>query len=167
MPNIILLLILIVITHLTVADTKPTVGEQADRIVIEKAARKMVLYRGQNPIRTYRIALGGQPTGKKQCQGDNRTPEGEYIIDGRNRNSHYHWSLHVSYPNKADRERAKHIGCNPGGDIMIHGIANGYGWLGKKHTAHDWTLGCIAVTDKEIEEVWQLVPNGTPVVINP
>jgi murein L,D-transpeptidase YafK len=158
-------LLLTFVVHYTEAQSAKE--EPADRIVIEKAARKLMLYRGQNAIRTYCIALGGQPTGKKQCQGDNRTPEGQYIIDGRNKNSRYHWSLHVSYPNQADRERAKIIGCNPGGDIMIHGLANGYGWIGKLHTAHDWTLGCIAVTDKEIEEIWELVPNGTPVVINP
>jgi murein L,D-transpeptidase YafK len=139
----------------------------ADRVVIDKAARKLTLHRRQSAIRTYRIALGGQPTGKKQCHGDNRTPEGRYIIDGRNKNSRYHWSLHLSYPNSADRKTAKKLGCNPGGDIMIHGLPNGYGWIGKLHTAHDWTLGCIAVTDQEIEEIWGLVPNGTPVMINP
>ena len=152
---------------LTKADNEPAKDEQADRIIIEKAVRKMILYQGQNAIRTYSIALGGQPIGRKQCQGDKRTPEGQYIIDGRNKNSHYHLSLHISYPNKADRDRAIINGCNPGGDIMIHGITNGLGWIGKLHTALDWTLGCIAVTDKEIEEIWELVPNGTPVLIKP
>jgi murein L,D-transpeptidase YafK len=141
--------------------------EPADRIVIEKAARKIMLYRGPKVIRTYRIALGSHPTGKKQCQGDKRTPEGRYLIDGRNKSSRYHRSLHISYPSAVDRDHAKRLGCNPGGDIMIHGLANGYGWVGKLHTAYDWTLGCIAVTNQEIEEIWSLVPNGTPAVINP
>ncbi len=141
--------------------------EPADRILIEKASRKLTLYRGQNVIRTYPIALGGEPVGKKQCQRDKKTPEGQYVIDGRNKHSRYHQSLHISYPNAADRENAKKLGCNPGGDIMIHGLPNGYGWVGKLHTAVDWTLGCIAVTNAEVEEIWNLVPNGTPVVINP
>jgi murein L,D-transpeptidase YafK len=152
-----------VISHIDASDLTVK-NEHADRIVIEKAARKMMLYRGQNVIRTYRIALGGQPIGEKRCQGDERTPEGEYKIDRRNKNSHYHLSLHISYPNQADRKRAKELGCNPGGDIMIHGITNGLGWLGAVHTTLDWTLGCIAVTD---EEIWELVPNGTRVSIKP
>jgi len=148
-------------------DAKSPQEEPADRILIEKAARKLTLYRGQNVVRTYRVALGNHPTGRKQCQGDKRTPEGRYIIDGRNKGSRYHRSLHISYPNAADRDAAKRLKCNPGGDIMIHGLTNGYGWVGKLHTTVDWTLGCIAVTNQEIEEIWNLVPNGTPVVINP
>jgi murein L,D-transpeptidase YafK len=167
-PKAIFLLFTLVLSCLTQsANAKSLQEEAADRIVIEKAAREMTLYRGQNEMRSYRIALGSHPTGKKQCQGDNRTPEGRYIIDGRNKNSRYHLSLHISYPNAADREAAKELRCNPGGDIMIHGLANGYGWVGKLHTAYDWTLGCIAVTNQEIEEIWSLVPDGTPVVINP
>ncbi len=141
--------------------------EPADRILIEKAARKLTLYRGPEVIRTYRVALGSRPTGKKECHGDERTPEGQYVIDGRNKSSRYHRSLHISYPNAADREAAKRLKCNPGGDIMIHGLTNGYGWVGKLHTALDWTLGCIAVTNEEIEEIWNLVPNGTPIAIHP
>ncbi|HEV8581089.1 MAG TPA: L,D-transpeptidase family protein [Thermoanaerobaculia bacterium] len=145
-----------------IADTK-----KADRIVIAKAARKLHLYREDRLLKTYRIALGGQPVGPKRCQGDNRTPEGQYRITGRNPNSRYHRSLRVSYPNAEDRRIAQDLGCNPGGDIMIHGLPNGYGWMGKLHTQYDWTLGCIAVTDEEIEEVWALVPDGTPVEIKP
>lgn len=122
---------------------------------------------GDTVVKSYRIALGGVPKGHKECQGDNRTPEGHYIIDSRNKSSKYHRSLHVSYPNPADIRAAKKRGCNPGGDIMIHGLPNGYGWTGASHTAIDWTLGCIAVTNKEIEEIWRLVPNGTPIEIKP
>lgn len=139
----------------------------ADKVVIEKGIRKLLLLRHDTVIKTYKIALGGQPVGQKECQGDNRTPEGSYVIDARNKNSHFHWSLHISYPNPADRANATKRRCNPGGDIFIHGLPNGYGWMGKAHTAHDWTLGCIAVTDQEIEEIWRLVPNGTPVEIKP
>ena len=116
---------------------------------------------------TYRIALGGQPYGAKRCAGDNRTPEGLYTIDSRNAASAFHRALHVSYPNPADREAARRLGCRPGGDIMIHGLPKGYAWLGKAHAVHDWTRGCIAVTNGEIEQIWRLVPNGTRVEIKP
>ena len=139
----------------------------ADKILIEKKARKLTVLRDSTIIRTYRIALGRAPEGPKVCQGDCRTPEGFYLIDGRNKNSQYHRSLHVSYPNEADRAAARKHKCSPGGDIFIHGLPNGYGWIGKAHTMRDWTLGCIAVTDKEIEEIWNLIPNGTTVEIRP
>lgn len=142
-------------------------GGKADRVVIEKASRKLKLYQGERLVRTYRVALGGQPIGPKRCQGDNRTPEGRYRIVGRNNNSHYHRSLRVSYPNDADRRFAREIGCDPGGDIMIHGLPKGYGWMGKLHTRYDWTRGCIAVTNEEIDEIWSVVPNGTLVEIEP
>lgn len=144
-----------------------SIEKRADKVLIEKEARKLTLMQGTTVIQTYRIALGAQPIGPKQCQGDHRTPEGHYTIDGRNKNSHFHWSLRLSYPNETDRAVARKRRCNPGGDIFIHGLPNGYGWLGKAHTAHDWTLGCVAVTDQEIEEIWRLVPNGTPVEIKP
>jgi murein L,D-transpeptidase YafK len=167
--SIILFVFLAVMLFCMIDDTsaKPVKEELADKIVIDKAARKLTLYSGQNAIRTYRIALGDQPVGRKQCQGDKRTPEGQYTIDGRNMNSQYHRSLRVSYPNPADRKAAKKLGCKPGGDIMIHGLPNGYGGIGKLHTLRDWTLGCIAVTNQEIEEILGLVTNGTLVVINP
>ncbi|MGB7621813.1 MAG: L,D-transpeptidase family protein [Terriglobia bacterium] len=139
----------------------------ADRILVEKSARRLSLLRAGTVIKTYRVALGGQPVGPKECQGDKRTPEGKYVIDGRNKNSHFHWSLHVSYPNSADRANAKKRGCSPGGDIYIHGLLNGRSWAGMVHTDSDWTDGCIAVTNQEIEEIWGLVPNGTTVEINP
>ena len=151
------------------SDAKVTssTAQPADRILIEKGIRKLTLYRGEMAMRSYRVALSGKSTGKKECQGDQRTPEGRYVIDGRNKNSPYHWSLRVSYPNSADRERARQLGCKPGGDIMIHGLPNGFASIGKFHTDHDWTLGCIAVTNQEIEEIWNLVPNGTLVIIKP
>jgi murein L,D-transpeptidase YafK len=118
-------------------------------------------------IKTYKIALGSEPVGPKARQGDHRTPEGTYVIDNRNANSKFHRSLHISYPNAADRERARKLGISPGGDIFIHGLPNGYGFVGAAHRARDWTDGCIAVTDQEIEEIWRAVDNGTPVEILP
>jgi murein L,D-transpeptidase YafK len=165
--RLISLLAIVLVAVLYSANIGTCDEKQANKILIEKKARKLTLLRDSIPVRSYRIALGGAPEGPKTCQGDSRTPEGLYIIDGRNKNSHYHWSLHISYPNEKDRAAARKHKCSPGGDIYIHGLPNGYGWIGKAHLVHDWTLGCIAVTDKEIEEIWNLVPNGTTVEIKP
>jgi len=100
-------------------------------------------------------------------EGDARTPEGHYTIDSKTAASHYHKGLHVSYPNAEDRKRAAKLGASPGGAIMIHGLPNGKGWVGAGHRLYDWTLGCIAVTDEEIDEIWELVTVGTPVEIRP
>jgi len=140
---------------------------QADRILIEKAKREMSLLRTGKVLRTYRVALGHNPVGPKTRQGDRRTPEGLYTIDARYAPSEYHRALHISYPNAADRAQARKLGVDPGGDILIHGLPNGLGYIGKAHRLWDWTKGCIAVTDEEIEEIWSLVPNGTPVEIRP
>ena len=139
----------------------------ADRIIIYKRARTMELIRAGKVLKTYKIALGGEPVGPKTRQGDHRTPEGVYVIDSRNAHSQFHRSLHISYPNAADKERARKLGVATGGDIYIHGLPNGYGFIGAAHRARDWTDGCIAVTDHEIEEIWLLVDNGTPVEIQP
>ena len=141
--------------------------EVADRVVVHKSKREMLLYRGDAVLRSYRVALGRNPAGAKQQQGDGRTPEGAYVIAGRNPKSKFHLSLRISYPSSADRERARRNGVDPGGDIMIHGLPNGRGDLGAAHRATDWTEGCIAVTDEEIEEIWRLVADGTPVEIYP
>jgi murein L,D-transpeptidase YafK len=125
-----------------------------------------LLSRGE-VLKTYKIALGGNPIGPKERQGDNKTPEGTYVIDSRNKDSGYHLSLHISYPNQKDKKRARELGVSPGGDIMIHGIKNGFSWVGDSHTEVDWTKGCIAVTDEEIEEIDKLAPNGTIVEIRP
>jgi murein L,D-transpeptidase YafK len=135
--------------------------------LIEKKERRLTLISKDKLLKTYKIALGGNPNGPKERQGDNKTPEGTYVIDSRNKDSRYHISLHISYPNERDRRRAKELGVSPGGDIMIHGIKNGLSWVGDSHTEVDWTKGCIAVTDEEIEEIDKLVPNGTIVEIRP
>jgi tetratricopeptide (TPR) repeat protein len=138
-----------------------------DRILIEKSARRLMLIAQGEVLKTYKIALGGNPIGPKERQGDNKTPEGTYVIDARNRDSRFHLSLHVSYPNERDKDRAKELGVAPGGDIMIHGIKNGFSWMGDAHAEVDWTKGCIAVTDEEIEEIGKMAPNGTVVEIRP
>lgn len=140
---------------------------QADRIVVVKSRRTMTLLRQGKVLKTYKVALGGEPRGPKTQQGDNRTPEGLYTVDSRNPRSQFHLALHISYPNAADRERARRQGVDPGGDIMIHGLPRDFAWLGPLHRQTDWTLGCIAVTNPEIEEIWAMVPLGTVVEIRP
>jgi murein L,D-transpeptidase YafK len=140
---------------------------RADQILIKKSERTLTLLREGKVLKTYKVALGGQPVGAKTQKGDNKTPEGLYTIDARNQHSQFHLALHVSYPSAADRERARKLGVNPGGDIMIHGLPKQWAWLGAAHREHDWTLGCIAVTNAEIEEIWAMAPVGTRVEIRP
>jgi murein L,D-transpeptidase YafK len=141
--------------------------QTADRVLVEKAARRLTLYQGGSAIASYHVALGPHPLGAKTRAGDGRTPEGLYVVDWRKADSGYHRALHLSYPNAADRRRAAAHGVAPGGDIMIHGMRNGLGWLGPLHLALDWTRGCIAVTDAQIDQIWSVVPDGTPVEIRP
>ncbi|HMK68312.1 MAG TPA: L,D-transpeptidase family protein [Stellaceae bacterium] len=138
-----------------------------DAIEVFKARHELVLLRNGTPIKTYRISLGTNPAGPKQQQGDHRTPEGRYVIDFHNRASAFHLSLHVSYPNAQDRKQAAARHVSPGGDIMIHGLPNGMGSQALLFQGVDWTDGCIAVTDAEIEEIARAVPDGTPITIHP
>lgn len=142
-------------------------GTQADLVVVRKSARRLLVYAQGSVVREYRVALGRNPVGPKERVGDYRTPEGWYVIDQHNPNSSFHLSLHVSYPSADDSTHALASGYQPGGDIMIHGLPNGIGWLGRKRLATDWTDGCIAISDPEIEELYQLVPDGTPILIRP
>ena len=138
-----------------------------DRIVVEKSARKLSVFRDGKELKNYRVALGRNPIGAKQEEGDMKTPEGAYKIDSRNPQSDYHLALHVSYPSEEDVAHAAERGVNAGFDIMVHGIRNGDGWIGAFHRTHDWTAGCIALTDEEIEELWRVTPDGTPIEIRP
>lgn len=140
---------------------------RADRIVIVKSERTLTLMNGGKPLKTYKVALGGDPVGPKTKAGDKRTPEGVYIIDSKNAKSRFHLALHISYPNTADRERAHKLGVSPGGGVEIHGLESKYAWVGSLHRQLNWTAGCIAVTNSEIDEIWPLVPIGTPVEIRP
>ncbi len=144
-----------------------TLKGPVDRILIEKKDRRLMLVSKGEVLKTYKIALGGNPDGPKERQGDNKTPEGTYVIDARNKDSRYHLSLHISYPNERDKKRARELGVAPGGNIMIHGLKNGFSRVGVAHSEVDWTKGCIAVTDEEIEEIAKVVPNGTVVEIRP
>jgi murein L,D-transpeptidase YafK len=135
----------------------------ADRVVVEKSARRLTLMRNGNALKTYRVALGRAPVGPKEYEGDQRTPEGIYSIDFHKPDSDYHLALHVSYPEQRDIDRAGAQGLSAGSDIMIHGLPNGRGWIGRFHRRSDWTAGCVAVTDFEIEEIYRAVPDGTPV----
>ena len=142
-------------------------GTRADKVVVEKAKRQLSIYSEGKLLKSYRIALGPDPKGHKQQVGDGRTPEGDYVIDYRNPQSSYHLSLHISYPSAEDKKSAAERGVSPGGDIFIHGLPPKYAWVGASHTASDWTDGCIAVTNAQIEELWRVVPNGTPIEIRP
>jgi murein L,D-transpeptidase YafK len=152
------------------ADSDNTIqeaGTQADYILVKKAAKELTLYSGVTVIKTYKVALGKDPVGHKIRQGDRKTPEGMYFIDARNENSKYHLALHISYPDAIDDYKARNLGSTPGGGIMIHGTGEEYEWMGKLHASINWTDGCIAVTNEEIEEIWNLVPDGTLIEIAP
>ena len=138
-----------------------------DHLVVRKAARRLLAYRGYTLVKEYRIALGFAPEGHKEYEGDGKTPEGRYTINDRNPNSSYHLNLGIDYPNDADRAHARTLGKSPGGDIKIHGLPNGRGAIGKAHRLKDWTHGCIAVTNEEIEELYEWVVNGASIDIQP
>ena len=140
-------------------------GVTADHVVVLKSERRLQIFRGEELLREYRVSLGFNPVGTKEIEGDGKTPEGRYVIDKRNPRSQYHLSLHISYPTAEQVTRAKANGVNPGGLIMIHGIRNGLGAMGRLHLLTDWTAGCVAVTNDEIEEIWRVVPNGTPIEV--
>jgi murein L,D-transpeptidase YafK len=140
----------------------PAPPPEVTRIEVRKAERQMTLYSGDRVLRTYPIALGSNPVGHKRHEGDGRTPEGDYIIDRRNPRSAFHLSLGISYPQRSDKLVAREAGLHPGGDIFIHGQAGKHRGRGR-----DWTEGCIAVTDREIEEIYAMVRVGTPIRILP
>ncbi|HWN75777.1 MAG TPA: L,D-transpeptidase family protein [Candidatus Udaeobacter sp.] len=138
-----------------------------DRIVIEKSKRTLTLMDGTKIVKTYKVALGGQPVGAKDRQGDHKTPEGIYAVDAKKANSQFYKALHISYPNQTDREHARKLGVSPGGDVEIHGLGAKWGWIGAKHRLTDWTDGCVAVTNEEIDEIYPQIRVGTPVEIRP
>lgn len=139
----------------------------ADSIVVEKRLHRLTLFHNGAPVKRYAIALGKNPTGRKVQIGDFRTPEGIYFIEGRNPQSKYYRSLRISYPDVLDRLRAQSLGLQAGGDIMIHGLPSGRELLGAEHRRTDWTEGCIAVTNQELDEIWRAIPDGAPIEIKP
>lgn len=146
---------------------RAVLNKAVDSIVVIKQLREMYVYHEAHLQKIYRVALGDAPIGHKHFQGDEKTPEGLYHIDGKNPNSSCHKNLGISYPNDADRAYATQYGKSTGGDIKIHGIVNGQGYIGKAHIMHDWTNGCVAVTDDEIDELYKYASMGIPILILP
>ena len=138
-----------------------------DLVRVVKSERKLMLISEGKVIREFKIVLGGDPKGHKQQKGDQRTPEGSYTLDYKKSDSAYYKAIHISYPNADDIAAARQRGVDPGGQIMIHGQKNGFGWLYFLSQFIDWTNGCIAVKNSEMDELWQKVPEGTKIEILP
>ena len=137
-------------------------GPEVTRVIVDKSARRMFMMHNDEVLKSFDIELGFAPNGHKEFEGDGKTPEGTYIIDRRNPNSDFHLSLGISYPNEVDRTFAHTKGKSPGGDIFIHGRPNK-----KRGVGPDWTAGCISVKNREIEKIYAMVMNGTPITILP
>ncbi|MBS0013677.1 MAG: L,D-transpeptidase family protein [Desulfobacterales bacterium] len=141
--------------------------EKADMVVVDKSESRLYLKRSGQIIKQYHVVFGPDPEGHKQQEGDGRTPEGRYVLDYKNADSDFYKSIHISYPNRADQKRAARSGVDPGGEIMIHGQKNGAGWLTTISKYFNWTEGCIAVSNRAMDEIWQAVDAGTPIEIKP
>ena len=142
-------------------------GTKVDLVVVDKSARLLTLYTHGNAVRSYPVSLGRDPSGPKIREGDHRTPEGRYFIDRHSPHSAFHLALHVSYPSAEDIARSAAAGSAPGGDIMVHGMRRGLGWIGRAHRFVDWTNGCIAVTNTEMDAIYNAVPDHTPILLRP
>ncbi len=140
---------------------------KVDRVLVLKQKRVLRLLHDRDVVKEYKVALGGSPVGPKSQQGDHKTPEGVYVLDSRNPHSQYYKSLHISYPTSEQRAAARKRGVSPGGDVFVHGLPNSYHGPSAANRLYDWTDGCIAVTDAEMDEIWNAVPNGTPIKIRP
>ncbi len=163
----VVIILLGMITYNLLPEKELPKGANIDLIVIEKSKRKMMVYEKGELLKTYTISLGRNPIGAKEYEGDRKTPEGIYIINDKNPNSGYYKNLGVSYPNEYDIKHAKELGKPAGGDIKIHGLRNKTGIIGKFHRFFDWTLGCIALTNEEMEEIYNATPIGTKIEIKP
>jgi len=162
---VVLLVVSVIIYNYYPAKTSLPDGITIDSLVVIKSKRQLLAFSEHQLIRTYDVALGGNPVGDKKYEGDKRTPEGLYVINDKNANSGFHKNLGVSYPDIQDIEEAKAMGRPPGGDIKIHGLKNGQGLIGKLHRLTDWTNGCIALTNDEVDELYAHTPIGTPIRI--
>lgn len=158
---------LLLLTLLLIASSTMAAVEKADRVVVTKSAKTLTLFSGSRVIATYPIALGFNPVGHKQREGDGRTPEGQYVLDYKKTNSAFHKAIHISYPNSQDIENAKRLGVSPGGAIMVHGQKNKFGWASFYTQSYNWTKGCIALSNEDIDAVWSAVETGTPIEIQP
>jgi murein L,D-transpeptidase YafK len=152
---------------LLLASLKPLYSAEVDQVLVIKSEQKLYLLSGGKRLYEYRVALGANPVGHKQQEGDERTPEGNYVLDYKLSDSAFHKAIHISYPNEIDKANALAKGVDPGGLIMIHGQKNGLGMLAWISQRFNWTNGCIAVTNDEMDEIWGLVKSGTPIEIRP
>lgn len=141
--------------------------DSIDKLIVYKSKHQLLAYTNDTLIKTYKISIGKNPIGDKEFEGDKKTPEGNYTINSKNLNSGWHKNMGISYPNAADIEHAKSLGKPPGGDIKIHALRNGFGFIGKLHRSFDWTNGCIAVTNEEVDELYDAVKIGTVIEIRP
>jgi murein L,D-transpeptidase YafK len=162
-----LLLLCLLLVYYFLPEERLPPHTRIDKLVVIKSERTMYAYTKGKLVKVYSIAIGRNSVGDKEYEGDKRTPEGSYYIEGKNPNSGYHKNLGISYPDKTDLQEAKAKGVRPGGDVKIHGLKNGRGPLGKFHRLRNWTAGCIAVTDEEMDELYDAVAIGTPIIIRP
>ncbi len=140
---------------------------KADLVIVEKSKHQLSLYKAGKLLASYHVVFGGNPVGAKEKEGDGKTPEGRYTLDNRKSDSGYHKAFHISYPNAKDLEHARRLGVSPGGDIMIHGQKNGFGWASFLTQRFNWTKGCIALSNGDLDAVWDAVDAGTPIEIRP
>ena len=164
---VVALLTLPVVSARALSADNPTLPAyaMADKVLVLKKERKLLLMKGSEVLKAYTVSLGGHPVGPKVREGDRKTPEGNYVLDWHNAHSLYHRSIHISYPNADDIARSRRLGVPTGGDLFIHGLPNDF--KGPSQQQGDWTDGCIALTNEEIDEIWRVVPDGTPIEIKP
>ena len=142
-------------------------AQKADGVLVIKSEKRLYLMNKGEPFTTFSVTFGANPVGHKQMQGDERTPEGHYTLTYKNPNSKFYKSIHISYPNARDRENARQLGVDPGGDIMIHGLKNGWEWAESLASFFNWTNGCIALSNKDMDLLWEAIDPGTPIEIRP
>lgn len=157
----------ILIISLLLAGATSAIASDVDSVLVIKSEKKMFLLFHGKVVKEYHVVFGANPKGHKRQQGDERTPEGKYVLDFKKANSSFYRAIHISYPNSSDILQAKSRGVDPGGQIMIHGQKNGLGWLSWLSQFFNWTDGCIAVTNSDMDEIWEMVKAGTPIEIRP
>lgn len=141
--------------------------QKADEVLVIKSENRLYLLKDGERYASFKVVFGGDPKGHKEQQGDQRTPEGRYTLDSKNPNSRFYKSIHVSYPNQKDRAHAQKLGVDPGGDIKIHGQTNGWGWASPVMQLFSWTDGCVALSNSNMDKVWEAIDPGTPIEIRP
>lgn len=164
MTSAIITFVLVIFCSISNAAKPP---EKADLVVVEKSKHLLSIYKAGKLLATYHAAFGGNPTGTKQKEGDKRTPEGRYILDYRLENNAYHKAFHISYPNAKNIENAKKLGVPPGSAIMVHGQKSGFEWASPVVQRFNWTRGCVALANDDIDQMWAMVDSGTPIEIKP